>query len=170
MNKQVFVVVKNKKDKKGYVSIEFLFGMFMIILTMLLITGMFCYFYPRQKLEKEVTILAQHVKVDGGLTNAALADFDGRLEDMGLTAKVAVYTKSASALNVAPRGTNYAACMNVATYNHFITRASAETIYIEVIVNSNVSFLKGPLKYFGAKTLPDNYRLVETVLSERNKC
>lgn len=157
-----------KKDKKGYVSIEFTFGLVVTLMTVLMIVGMFCYAYPRQKLEKEVAILAQQAKVNGGLTLENINEFGDRLESMGMTAEVYAYTSSHTVINVAPRKTPYASC--IADYNPFVTRTSGDVIYIEVVVNANDDMLVGPLKFFGARLLPENYTLVDTVLSERNSC
>lgn len=157
-----------QSKRKGYVSIEFVFGLTVFLITMVMVLGMFFYSYPRQKLEKEVAILAQQAKVNGGLTQENISEFGDRLDAMGLTGVVYAYTAERTVLNVAPRNTPYASC--VADYNAFITRASGDVIYIEVVVNANVSMLSGPLKFFAAKTFPENYTLVDTVLSERNGC
>lgn len=163
-------MIKDINYKKGgYVSMEFIFGLSIILLTLLICLGMFAYTYPRQYLEKEVAILAQQAKVNGGLTAANITDFQARLNNAGMSAKVNAYTSTSSVLNVAPKGTPYGSCIG-GTYNAFATRQSGQVITIEVVVNATDGLVKGPLKYFGAAMLPENYVLVDTVVSERNKC
>lgn len=146
-----------------------IFGSLFIVFVVLLCMGMFVYTYPRQALEKEVHILAQQVKVTGGLTTTQLDEFKKTMNDMGYSAEVNVYTSHASALNVAPKNTEYGVCVG-GSYNPFVRRDSGQKIVIDVIVGSNDGLVKGPLAWFGAKMLPDNYVITETVLSERNRC
>ena len=160
----------NKLNKKsGVVSFEMLFGTLFLVFVVLLCMGMFVYTYPRQALEKEVHILAQQVKVTGGLTTAQLDEFKQTIEDMGYSAEVNVYTISSSALNVAPRNSSYEMCTS-GSYNPFVRRDSGQKIVIDVVIGANDGLVKGPLAWFGASFLPENYTLTETVLSERNRC
>lgn len=146
-----------------------IFGTMFIVFVVLLCMGMFVYTYPRQALEKEVHILAQQVKVTGGLTTTQLDEFKKTMNDMGYSAEVNVYTVHGSALNVAPKNSDYTVCTG-GSYNPFVRRDSGQKIVVDVIIGSNDGLVKGPLAWFGAKMLPDNYVITETVLSERNRC
>lgn len=160
----------NKMNKKsGVVSFEMLFGTLFLVFVVLLCIGMFVYTYPRQALEKEVHILAQQVKVTGGLTTTQLDEFKSTMNDMGYSAEVNVYTATGSALNVAPKNTTYTVCTG-GSYNPFVRRDSGQKIVIDVIIGANDGLVNGPLAWFGAKMLPNNYVITETVLSERNRC
>lgn len=161
----------NKMNKKsGVVSFEMLFGTMFLVFVVLLCLGMFVYTYPRQALEKEVHILAQQVKVTGGITTTQLDEFMKTMNEMGYTAEVNVYTKNnGSAMNVAPKNTSYGVCTG-GSYNPFVRRDSGQKIVIDVAIGANDGLVRGPLAWFGAQTLPDNYIITETVLSERNRC
>lgn len=150
-----------------------IFGSMFIIIVVLFCIGLFVYTYPRQALEKEVNILAQQAKVTGGLTSSQVDQFKTTIDSMGYNATVNVYTvmgdgSTRQALNVAPKNTPYTACVN--NYNDFVRRDSGQKIVIEVVIGANDGLIKGPLKFFGANMLPENYTLTETVLSERNRC
>lgn len=161
-----------KNKKKGVVSFEMIFGSVFIIFVFMLCVGMFVYIYPRQALEKEVNLLAQEAKVNGGLTSTQISEFKSTMNDMGYDATINVYTVQSDgttrqALNVAPKNTPYAECMN---YTAFVRRDSGQKIIVEVVIGSNDSLVKGPLKWFSSKMLPDNYTITQTVKSERNRC
>ncbi len=161
-----------QSTKLGMITIEAIFGLFIFLMMTILIIGIFCYTYPRQTLEKQVSVLAQQVKVTGGLTYSQMVEFQETLSDMGYEATISVYTKDTGqiALNVAPVNTSYSACTNTSIYNPYVTRDSGQKIIITVVVNSNNSLVSGALSYFGASLLPDNYTITETVMSERNRC
>ncbi|MEG1299901.1 MAG: hypothetical protein RSC93_04300 [Erysipelotrichaceae bacterium] len=161
-----------EKKKKGFISIETVFSMTFILFIVLTLIGVFCYFYPRQVLEKEVHVLAQQAKINGGLTYNEVVDFQNVIKERGYKANVKAYVKNNNrvVLNVAPRNTSYSSCTNTANYNPFVKRDSSQKIVLVVTINANDGLLKGPLQYFGAKTFPKNYTISETVMSERNRC
>lgn len=163
----------NKKKKKGYISIEAIFGMTALLMIVLLIVGLFTYMYPRQTLEKHVHILAQEAKVTGGLTTEQIDDFQSTLTDMGFVSSLNVYTIQGGAeknlLGVAPKGTPYATCTS-GVYKNFARRDSGQKIVISVSVKAKDSLVNSVLRFFGGSFLPENYVFTETVLSERNRC
>ena len=160
------------KNKKGYISIEAIFGIIAFLMVTLLIVGLFTYMYPRQTLEKQVHLLAQEAKVTGGLTAEQISDFQSTLSDMGYTAKISAYTKVAGSernvLGVAPKGTSQDTCTSI--YTSFVRRDSGQKIIISVSIQSKDGLANGVLKFFGGSLLPNDYEFTETVMSERNRC
>ena len=163
----------NMKKKKGYITIEAIFGMTALLMIVLLMVGLFTYMYPRQTLEKHVHVLAQEAKVTGGLTTEQIEDFQTTLTDMGYVSSLNVYTVQGGAekslLGVAPKGTPYTTCTS-GVYNNFARRDSGQKIVISVSVKAKDGLVNSILGFFGGSFLPKNYIFTETVLSERNRC
>ena len=169
-------ILKETAKKHGVVSVEMIWVIFFVVMTLLVCLGFFSYLYPRQVLEKEVHLLAQQAKITGGLTAGQVDAFIETMNDYGYTAEVYAYSAAnmgeghtGSVLNVVPRDSAYELCMS-GSYNPFVRRDSGERIVIDVVVNADDGLIKGPLRWFTAKTLSENYTLTEVVLSERNKC
>ena len=160
------------KHKKGFISIEAVIALVALIFIILLFVGFYVYQYPCTVLENRVHDLAQQAKITGGLTSAQVTDFNKELQSMGYKSTVKAYVAGTDrvALNVAPRDTAYVTCTNTAIYNPFIRRDSTAKIVIVATVKANDGTIKGPIKWFQAKMLPDNYVISETVMSERNRC
>lgn len=168
LKKGEMLVKFKKSNKKGYVSMEFVIGLFVLILVWLVFTGIFTYYYPRQKLEKEMVTLVQQAKVNGGLTDSNIRELEERVNAMGLeVVSLEAFTKTQTALGVAERNSGYAECVASTPY---IQRRSGDIIYIELVVSASDDLVKTPLQYFGSIGLPENYTLVDSTLSERNGC
>lgn len=167
--------MKNKlkviKKSKGFVAIETVIILSGVMFFILLFVSILTYNYPRIMLEKEVQILAQTAKIQGGLTDSKsqpvhsdIELFKDRLEKMGyerdeieITAKT--IPGNQNAIGVTP--------MNVEGSN-YIRRDSKELIEITVIAPSNSNVFTSPLKYFGLKkAFSGKYVIREVVGSER---
>ena len=156
------------KNKTGNSSIETVFAVVIIVFMLLLIMGFYAYTYPRSVLEKEVHLLAQQAKVTGGLTVEQVEEFKSSIGEMGYYAEIRVTANGNTALGVTPRNSDN----NICTGNNvkFVKRSSGSKIYIEVKIGANDGLIKGPLQWFNSKSLPENYLITETVMSERNRC
>lgn len=167
--------MKNKLNilnkRKGFVSIEAIIVLGVVMFFILFFLAILTYNYPRIMLEKEVQVLAQTAKIQGGLTdinsqpqNSDIELFKDRLEKMGYKRDEIEITAitipgNLNAIGVTPinqEGTNY------------IKRDSKELIEITVILPSNTNLFTAPIKYFGIKRgFSGKYVIREIVGSER---
>lgn len=165
-------VLKSIKNKKGFVAIEAVIILSGVMFFILLFISILTYNYPRIMLEKEVQILAQTAKIQGGLTditsqnvNSDIEVFKDRMEQMGYNRdEVVIAAKTIqgnlNAIGVTP--------INDSTGDNYIKRDSKEFIEITVTIPSSENVLKSPLKYFGMKNaLSGKYVIREVVGSER---
>lgn len=167
--------MKNKsiaiKNNKGFVAIETIIVLAGVMFFLLLFISILCYNYPRIMLEKEVQILAQTAKIQGGLTDdtsqpkdSDISLFKDRMEKMGYNRDEVEITAltipgKINAIGVTP--------MNLEG-NKYIKRDSKELIEITVIAPANNNVFKAPLKYFGIdRATMSNYVIREIVGSER---
>ncbi|MFJ8528560.1 hypothetical protein [Bacillus sp. NPDC094106] len=159
------------RRKSGFVSIEAVVSMSAILAVVFLGIGFISYMYPKLMIEKEVHILAQKAKVQGGLTNeqsepinSDLEVFYKKMEERGykreniqVTAKTVTY--GINCIGVTPvngEGTSY------------MKRDSKDPIEVTVSLPANKSGLLGPFAFFSYKDKTGNqYIFKETVLSER---
>ena len=159
------------KEKKGFVAIEAVISMSMVLGMILLVIGFFTLLYPRIMLSIDIHELASTAKIQGGLTdqtsqpvNSDVAVFKQQLAQAGYdpsTISVAVTTipSGLNALGVTPLnqpGSNY------------IHRDSKELIKVTVSVPAN-TYIDGPLKLIGVNggSGISQYTVSETVMSER---
>lgn len=163
---------KKYLNKKGFISIEALISMVAVMFVVLLSIGFYGYMHPKIMLEKEVQVLAQKAKVQGGLTNEVsqpggnsdIEIFKNSLKDKGFDInKIEITAKTNpgnySVIGVSPinsTGTNY------------LKRDSKELMVISVKVPANRDGIIAPLNYFNISGGPNEYYYItETVMSER---
>ena len=168
-------MVKNRcsliKNTKGFVAVETIIVMSGVIFFFLLFISIVSYNFPRMMLEKEVQILAQTAKIQGGLTdknsqpvNSDIELFKDRISSMGydrdaITITAKTIPSGMSAIGVTP--------INEAGSN-YIKRDSKELIEITVTIPSDKNLFNSPLKYFGLKRNGESYYVItEIVGSER---
>lgn len=167
--------LKEEKNKKGFIAIETVIALTVVIIFILLFIGFYIYLYPRIVLEKEVHTLAQQAKITGGLTQPQVQEFNKAMDTLGYTVQSLnvsttnhQYAENGSAsglVNVYPKG---GPCTGGS--QNFIKRTESEKLIITVKVKAN-NFIKGPLSFFGTtNSLSKTYNITETVMSERNKC
>lgn len=160
------------KSKKGFVSIEAVISMVAVIFVVLLAIGFFGYMHPKIMFEKDVQILAQKAKVQGGLTdetsepggNSDIEIFKKSLEDRGFdVSKVEITAKTKpgnySVIGVTPLNSSG---------NNYLKRDSKELMVITAKIPANRGGLMAPLKFFGiVGGLNEYYCISEAVMSER---
>lgn len=155
-------MVKYLKNKEGFVSVEAVISMVTFLCMTLLCIGFFTYTYPKIFLEKEVHLLAQKAKIQGGLTYEDENLFKSELEKRGYNRKNIVLTAvcgNKNALGVDKIGSSG---------KNYIKRTELEPIVINVSIPANKKLLEGPFLHFAlTSTLSDTYHFRETVLSER---
>lgn len=159
----------NIKSKKGFVSVEAILSMSLVLIVFLIIIGFFVSIVPRISLQSEVHALTQKAKLQGGLTDASsesvgsdVEKFKDALVSKGYSRdsiEITAFTKPSGigALGVTPldvEGSNY------------VKRGTDELIYIIVSVPDR-SFINAPLKFFGLNGGAKTISFVETVMSER---
>lgn len=163
--------MKKKLRKKGFVSIEAVISMSAVLMIVLMAIGFIVYMYPKIMLEKEVHLLAQKAKIQGGLTdnisqpvNSDIETFLKSLEGKGYkkdTIEITARTipGDLNCIGVTPLNTNG---------NNYVKRDSKMTIQITVKVPANKSGLKGPFAYLHFEDESGQYYYIrETVMSER---
>lgn len=158
------------KNKKGFISIEAIYSLVLVMMVIFVAVGFFSYMYPKIAIEKQVHLLAEKAKIQGGLTdetsqpvNSDISEMLDTLEGLGFDKEDIKITATTDpgdrdVIGVTPidqEGDNY------------VKRNSKEVIVISVTYPSN-KFIAGPLKYF--KVSSEKLRtqtIQQSVLSER---
>lgn len=161
-------ILRILKNKKGGLTIEALPALALALFVMITAIGWFTYLTPRQNLEKQVHILAQKAKIQGGLTNSGtnndLSLFLSVLESKGVNKSKVVVTCKTKPSNKNCLGVNG---LNSSGTN-YIKRNSLEMMVIRVEVPTSPRLLKMSQVFFGGRSsIPDKYIFEESVLSER---
>lgn len=160
--------VRLLRSNKGGLTIEAIPALALALFVMMTALGWFTYLTPRQNLEKQVHILAQKAKIQGGLTNSGtnndLTLFLNTLQAKGVDKSKVVVTCRTS-----PSNQN---CLGVTKLNtsgtNYIKRSSLEMMVIRVEVPTSPRLLKMTQTFFGkTNAIPDKYIFEEAVLSER---
>lgn len=159
------------QNKKGSMIMETLPVLALALFVTINMIGWFTYLTPRQNLEKQVHILAQKAKIQGGLTDKSsvsigsdLEVFLGILEEKGYdTSKVKITCTTnpgnKSCLGVSPIKSSS---------GKYITRESLDMMIIRVEIPTNPRLLNMSQTFFGnTGALPNVYIFQESVLSER---
>lgn len=164
-----FKKIKKILDSKtGGLTIEAIPALALALFVIMTAIGWFTYLTPRQNLEKQVHILAQKAKIQGGITNSGtnndLKLFLDILEQKGVDrtkVKVTCTTRPGNKNCLGVNGLN-------STGTNYITRKSLEMMVIRVEVPTSPRLLNMSRVFFGgASSVPDKYIFEEAVLSER---
>lgn len=161
--------MKNKKE--GFVSVEAIISMATLMIMFVMCIGFYVYTMPKLTLEKEVHLLAQKAKIQGGLTYEDINIFKKALEDKGYNPdEVTVEAITVNGSGGAIGGANAIGVdsMNDSNAVNYIKRAQLTPIEITVTVPANIKLLNGPLTHMlTSNSLNKKYYFRETVLSER---
>lgn len=161
------------KNKSAYISIEATFAVTAILIFFSLLIGLFGFMVPRMYLEKEVQVIAQQVKINGGLTAQHYNDAMNVISKYGSDIVINVYSvdnPTIQLINIAPKGTAYNVCMDASRFVPFARRSQGEKIVIKVSVKVANQQLLSVLRSVGITALDSDYSVYEVVLSERNQC
>ncbi|WP_242249215.1 hypothetical protein [Bacillus cereus group sp. BfR-BA-01328] len=156
---------------RGFVSIEAVVSMSAILIVVFLGIGFISYMYPKLTLEKEVHLLAQKAKVQGGLTNQQSEPINSDLEIFYKKMQEKGY-KREDVKVVAKTYTGGLNCIGVTPINgeglNYIKKDSKDPIEITVTLPANKQGLLGAFAFFNYKDKTSNvYIFKETVMSER---
>jgi hypothetical protein len=153
-----------QNTKRGFATIEIIFGLTSLLITTLIIIGIYTYTFPRNFLEKEMTIIAQEVQRYGGLTEEQYTYHIDRLKEKGFDdPHIEVNHNGYDYTHVYDLGND---CSGDGT--PFVRRNQGR-ITIVINTSANISSIYNPLKFFGL-SVPDRYSTTSVVLSERNAC
>lgn len=160
-----------KSNKSGFVSVEAVISMATLIIMFVMCIGFYVYTMPKITLEKEVHLLAQKAKIQGGLTYGDVDLFKEALSNKGYNPdEVTVQAVTVQGSSGTVGGANAIGVDAIDDPNavRYIKRSALTPIEITVTVPANTKLLKGPLSHiFVTNMLSDKYYLRETVLSER---
>lgn len=160
-----------KQNKKGFVSIEAIISMATFLIMFVMCIGFYVYTMPKLTLEKEVHLLAQKAKIQGGLTYEDVDIFKENLKLKGYNPdEITVNAVTVKGSGGAVGGASAIGVdgINVDNATNYIKRSEVTPIEISVSVPANTKLLKGPLSHMlSTKALNDKYYFRETVLSER---
>lgn len=169
-------------NKKGSIAIDGILTLSVTMFIVMTILGWYTYLLPRQGLEKQVHLLAQKAKIQGGLTATSkllngqyenltandlatdLGLFLHTLEEMGHDiSKVRVTCQTV---------TSNTSCLGVSKYGstgtNYIKRDSLDIMIIRVEIPTKVTLLAMSKAFFGSDgSLPESYIFSESVMSER---
>ncbi|WP_144536488.1 hypothetical protein [Bacillus thuringiensis] len=162
---------KRLKKQKGFVAIEAVVAMSAILAVVFLGIGFISYMYPKLTLEKEVHLLAQKAKVQGGLTNIQSEPINSDLEVFYKKMQEKGYKKEDIKV-IAQTYTNKLNCIGVTPINgqgsNYIKKDSKDPIEITVTLPANKKGLLGVFSFFNYNDKSSNvYIFKETVMSER---
>lgn len=182
--------IKKIKENNGVYTIEAIVGGSAILMLLLLFVGIISYQLPKIQLQKDVQILAEKCKIQGGLTNKASYDikyniseedrkkvnedknsndidvFYDLLKQQGFdiqNVKISLKTKKSNknAIGVKPIGIEN---INNCSY---IKRNPNDLMILNVEVPKKSNIINSPLRFFGIDKHLSNYSFREVVMSER---
>ena len=176
-------MLNHLKNKKGTVAIEAVISMSVVLFILILSIGWYNYMIPRQGLEKQIHLLGQKAKIQGGLTatssllnsssygNLSNADkqtdlglFLQTIKDMGHDiSKVKITCKTTSSRKN---------CLGVDSYNsngtNYIKRQDMDMMVVYVEIPAKTGLMSVAKGFFGnVGIIPERYIFSEAVMSER---
>lgn len=175
---------KSLNSKKGSVAIESVLAMSVVLFIVVLVIGWYNYMIPRQGLEKQMHLLGQKAKIQGGLTaTPALlsATSYGTLSSADLQTDLGMFLNTIQSMGhdiskvkvTCKTATNRQNCLGVDAYSsngtNYMKRRDMDMMVIHVEIPAKTSLLAMSKGFFGSNTaiIPDRYVFSEAVLSER---
>lgn len=159
-----------KSNKQGFVAIEAIISMSTLLIMFVMCVGFYVYMVPKITLEKEVHLLGQKAKIQGGLTYDDVTIFKNNLAKKGYDKNKIQVTATTLDGPGTTGGQNAIGvdALNKADASVYISRTQLTPIEISVVAPANIKLLNGPLSHFFINSsVNKNYYLKETVLSER---
>ena len=170
------------KNQKGAMAVEGVLTMSVVLFLVVTILGWYTYLLPRQGLEKQVHLLAQKAKIQGGLTatpklmNNQFTNLspDDLATDVGIFIQtLANMGHDVSKIKVTCETvTSKTNCLGVTPYkapgDNYVKRDGLEVMHISVEIPTKTSLLAMSKAFFGTQgPLPSVYKFSESVMSER---
>lgn len=174
------MISKKLKSNKGFMSIEAIMGMAVILMVIVLGIGFFSYMVPKQGIEQEVNLLGRLAKMNGGLTTQDVTAFKTEMEKRGYAktdVTVDIQLKNSAGTTVAVSSTRdkvsplaITGKANVAGTHKYIHRDEQLIMEIKAVMPANKKGLLGAFWFFNVNddSVADNYVFKERVMSERH--
>lgn len=160
------------RNRKGGFAIEAILSMAFVVMMLVMAIGYYSYMMPREALVREVQLLAQKAKIQGGLTGDATGSilgtdtemFFASMEARGFDRDNIVLTcetrvAKRNCLDVTPIGSKG---------DRYIQRDDMEVMVIRAEIPVQSSLLGLTQVFFGTiQMVPEQYLLQESIMSER---
>lgn len=176
------------KDRKGFMSIEAVLGMMVVLMVIVLGIGFFSYMIPKQGIEQEVNLLGRMAKMNGGLTESDVDAFVDEMEDRHYKeedVKVEITLKDSTGVPTTYENANGIVnpldidckltdkiCQNQTpeAEQKYVKREAQLIMEIRAEMPSNKQGLLGAFWFFNVNddTVSDTYVFKERVMSERH--
>lgn len=163
--------IKHKLNQKGFMSIEAIMSMSVVLMVIVMGVSVFSYMIPRQAIEEDVHLLGRIAKMEGTLSEAHKAEFQDKMVDRGLAekradVKVEVIKESTSGLCPATL-TQDTRVQRGDKYTIGDCTGSYSVIKIVASVPAKTNGVSGALGFFGVSSpLSEDYVFEERVMSE----
>lgn len=177
-------MINKLKNNKGFMSVEAILGMGVLLMVLVLCIGFFSYMMPRQGIEQEVNLLGRMAKMNGGLTTQDVTAFKKNMEkreykkeDVKLTmtlkdsegnVQTQVDGKYINPLAITCK-INDKNCLVPEENQLYVKRDSQLIMEIRAEMPSNKKGLLGAFGFFSVDkdAVSDSYVFKERVMSER---
>lgn len=179
------MILNRLKNTRGFMSIEAIMGLAVMLMVIVLGIGFFTYMIPKQGIEQEVNLLGRVAKMNGGLTTQDVTAFKKNMEKRGYDQQDVKLTMVLKDVNGTPQSyskggiyvdplnitckTNDTAC-SVPDSNQLYVKRNAQLIMeVRAEMPANKKGLLGAFGFFSVKedTVSDTYVFKERVMSER---
>lgn len=165
-------MIKNKlTNKKGFMSIEAIMSMAVVLMVVVLSIGFFTYMIPRQAIEEEVHLLGRIAKMEGTLTVTDVGEFQKNMVDRNLakdenevTVEIFKENTSGTVSTLLPLGTKVSRG-DRESFNHV---ESYVVLKVVATVPAKKTGVVGALNFFNVNSdgLSDKYVFSERIMSE----
>jgi hypothetical protein len=179
------MILNRLKDTKGFMSLEAILGMGVILMVIVLGIGFFSYMMPKQGIEQEVNLLGRLAKMNGGLTVQDVQAFKGEMAKRGYEdneVKLDIQLKTSTGVPVmvadtvdkisplAITGKANATPLAGNPPHLYIHRSEQLIMEIRAEMPSNKQGLLGAFWFFNVDddSVSDSYVFKERVMSERH--
>lgn len=158
-------------DEKGFMSIEAIMSMAVVLMVVVLGIGFFSYMIPRQAIEEEVHLLGRVVKMEGSLKQADIRGFQDNMVARGMAEEpseidVKLYYESTAGKCTTPMSTSDV----VSRGDEFVCGGGTSYKVLRVVatVPAKKNGVAGALSFFGVDggLLADEYVFQERIMSE----
>lgn len=169
------MIRKRIENSKGFMSVEAIIAMGVVLMVIVLGIGFFTYMMPKQAIEQEVNLLGRMAKMNGGLTAGDISNFKKTMEETRQYAQSDINIEvmainSSGAKQLAPT----VECKDVAGVTcpagtPYVKRNEQKIIEITVTMPSKNQGLMGALGFFNVNKdkASQGYVFKERVMSER---
>lgn len=164
--------IKKKLNQKGFMSIEAIMSMSVVLMVIVLGVSIFSYMIPRQAIEEDVHLLGRVAKMEGTLSDVQKIEFQDKMVSRGLAktrtdVTVELYKESTSGLcssllspaTKVQRGDKYTTAPCAGSYS---------VLKVVAKVPAKKNAVSATLGFFGVDSSPlsNDYVFEERVMSE----